>query len=228
MSSDKSLNTRNQVDQFLQQVNNTPAPKARGRLIFAMDATASRQPSWDRACQLQNDMFIKTRGLGSLNVQIAFYRGYKEFRVAPWHSDPAKLVKAMQTVHCLGGQTQIGRVLQHAIEETKRQPVQALVFIGDCVEEPVDLLSQYAGQLGILSVPVFIFQEGADDNARFVFSQLAKLSGGAHCQFDQSSAHQLGELLNAVAVYATGGYKALTNIQSSNSSVKRLTQQLRK
>lgn len=228
MSHDKPLAQRAQVDQFLQKVSRTPSPQQRGRLIFALDATASRQRTWDQACQLQGDMFLKTRGLGNLNIQIAFYRGYNEFRVGPWHSEPAKLVKAMQSVSCLGGQTQIRKVLQHAVEETKARPVQALVFIGDCVEEPVDLLAQFAGQLNILSVPIFIFQEGHDPNAKLVFSQLAKLSGGAHCQFDQNSAHQLGELLNAVAVYATGGFMALSNLNSAAPIVKQLTHQLRK
>lgn len=228
MSADKSLANRQQVDQFLQQVATTPSPQQRGRLVFAMDATASRQQMWDQACRLQGDMFLKTRGMGNLNVQIAFYRGYDEFRVAPWHSTPEKLLNAMQTVSCLGGKTQIRKVLQHAIDEHHRQPIQALVFVGDCVEEPVDLLAQFAGKLGIMSVPIFIFQEGDDANARFAFSQLAKLSGGAHCQFDASSAQQLGDMLNAVAVYATGGYKALMNSNASPSVVKQLTQQLRK
>lgn len=226
MSSEKSLSHRQQVDQFLQKVSSTPAPNQRGRLIFALDATASRQRSWDQACQLQGDMFLKTRGIGNLSIQIAFYRGYNEFRVSPWHSQPDKLLKAMQTVSCLGGQTQIRKILQHAIDEHGRQPVQAVVFIGDCAEEPVDLLAQLAGKLGIMSIPVFIFQEGHEANASFTFSQLAKLSGGAHCQFDQHSAQHLGELLNAVAVYATGGIKALSDLNPT-SAVKRITQQLR-
>ncbi len=228
MSEDKPLANRQQVDQFLQQVAQTPAPQQRGRLVFALDATASRQQTWDQACQLQGDMFFKTRGIGNLNIQIAFYRGYDEFRVAPWHSSPDKLLKAMQTVSCLGGKTQIRKVLQHAIDEHQRQPIQALVFVGDSVEEPVDLLAQFAGKLGIMAVPVFIFQEGSDATARFAFSQIAKLSGGAHCQFDGQSATHLGELLNAVAVYATGGYKALTSAQASPQVLKQLTQQLRK
>ena len=35
-----------------------------GRLLFALDATASRQPSWDRACQLQGQMWISRRKKG--------------------------------------------------------------------------------------------------------------------------------------------------------------------
>jgi len=39
-------------------------PAARGRLLFIMDATASRQPSWDRACHLMAEMFAATRAMG--------------------------------------------------------------------------------------------------------------------------------------------------------------------
>src|SRR3546814_9870581 len=46
----------------------SPAPQRdggrRGRLIFAMDATASREPTWDRACRLQGEMFKETAALG--------------------------------------------------------------------------------------------------------------------------------------------------------------------
>lgn len=228
MSAKKTPAVRHQVDEFLQQVAKTPASHQRGRLIFAMDATASRQPTWDQACQLQGDMFLKTRGLGDLSVQIAFFRGYGEFRISPWHSEPAQLVKTMQSVHCLGGHTQIRKVLTHAYDEHRRQPIQALVYIGDCVEEPVDALSQQAGKLGIMGVPLFIFQEGRDPNANFVFQQLARLSGGAHCQLDQGAASMLGDLLNAVAVFATGGHQALTDLSHSSQGARLLSHQVRK
>ena len=59
------------VQAFLQEVAKTPPPKpgaGRARLIFAMDATASREPSWDRACQVQGQMFLVTAALGGLEV----------------------------------------------------------------------------------------------------------------------------------------------------------------
>ncbi|MFT5559193.1 MAG: hypothetical protein ACI9RZ_001671, partial [Sphingobacteriales bacterium] len=60
-----------------------------------------------------------------------------------------------------------------------------------------------------------------------IFSQLATLSGGAHCQFDQGSARQLGKLLAAVAVYAVGGKPALeSHLLSKDASVRRLLQRL--
>ncbi len=219
-----------EVDRFLDAVSRAPTISSggRGRLIFAMDATASRQPTWDRACQLQGDMFTRTRGLGGLDVQLCFYRGYDEFRVSPWHHQADRLLKAMLTVSCLGGHTQIRRVLRHAIDEHGRKPVHALVFVGDCIEESIDDLCQLAGELGLLGVPVFLFQEGNDLTALRGFKQLARLSGGAHCHFDIDSPDQLGELLSAVAVYASGGFKALSHYAGESAVVRRLSHQLEK
>ncbi|WP_207063074.1 VWA domain-containing protein [Motiliproteus sp. SC1-56] len=219
----------NQIDQFLQQVKNTPpVPKGcgRGRLIFAMDATASRQPTWDRACQLQGDMFTRTRGLGTLDVQLCFYRGYDEFRVSRWHREASGLLRAMSAVQCLGGHTQIGRVLRHVRREHQKEAVNALVFIGDCLEEPIDALCQLAGELGLLGVPLFLFQEGDDSTAEQGFKQMARLSRGAHCRFDSSSPAQLAALLNAVATYATGGLAALSAIRGEAPLIAQVRQQL--
>lgn len=204
-----------QVADFLQQVQKHPSSSGDGRLIFALDATASRQPTWDTACKLQADMFTQTRGLGQLQIKLCFYRGYDELRSSPWHLGADKLVRAMSAVTCLGGHTQIGRLLDHALEQHQKQPVQALVFIGDCIEEPLDELCQRAGECGLRKLPLFLFQEGHDAIASNGFAQMARLSGGAHCQFDLGSPEQLSKLLTAVAVYATAGQRALEQLAPS-------------
>ena len=222
---------RRDVDSFLSQLDKHPArtgsQSRHGRLIFALDATASRQPTWDTACRLQAEMFTRTRGLGQLEVKLCFYRGYDELRSSPWHQGADKLVKAMSAVQCLGGHTQIGRMLNHALEQHRQQPIQAVVFIGDCIEEPLDELCQLAGECGLRRLPLFLFQEGNDRIADNGFSQLAKLSGGAHCRFDLNSPKLLSELLTAVAVYATAGRAAL-EAMSSSPALHSLTRQLPK
>ena len=219
------------VDAFLQKVAATPAMRRageRGRLIFAMDATASREPSWDRACQIQGQMFEETATLGGLDVQMAYYRGFGEFQASKWVNNSAELVRQMTAVFCLGGETQIRKVLRHAINETKKKKVNALVFVGDCCEEDVDKLCALAGELGILNVPVFIFHEGGEPTAARAFRQIVKLTNGAYCAFDGSSAQQLRDLLSAVAVYAAGGRKALeTFSRGAGQGVALLTQQVR-
>ncbi len=204
-----------QVEAFLNRVAAVPAPSAgggRGRLIFAMDATASREPSWDQACQIQGEMFAATAGLGGLEIELVYYRGFGEFRHTKWVTDSRSLVRQMTGVHCLGGHTQIRKVLRHAIVETKRRAVNAVVFVGDCMEEDVDLLCHLAGELGLLGVPVFIFHEGNEPIAARCFRQIARLTKGAYLSFDAASARQLRDLLRAVAVYAAGGRRALEDL----------------
>jgi hypothetical protein len=189
-----------------------PASGRRGRLVFAMDATASRQPSWDRACHLQGEMFQATRDLGGLEVQLAYYRGFREFAATPFLADAAELTRRMTGVQCLGGQTQLQRVLDHVLAETRRERVNALIFVGDAMEEAPDPLCHRAGELGLQGTPCFLFQEGGDAMATSIFRQIARLSGGAWAPFDASSADALRDLLRAVAVFAAGGRGALARL----------------
>jgi hypothetical protein len=187
-----------------------PATAAgRGRLVFAMDATMSRQPTWDMALALQAEMFKAVKAIGGLDVQLVYFRGAGECRSSKWVSDPDALSRLMTQVSCAGGYTQIRKVLSHARTESSRKPVNALVYVGDCMEEDIDDLCGRAGELALLGVPVFLFQEGDDAKAERAFREIARLTKGAYCRFDAGSAAQLKELLSAVAVYAAGGRKAL-------------------
>jgi hypothetical protein len=154
-------------------------------------------------------MFKETAALGGLDIQLVFYRGFAEFNASDWFSEADGLLKYMSAVTCRGGQTQIGRILDFAIAETNRHRINALVFVGDCMEEDVDMLCHKAGKLGLLGVPVFLFHEGGERRAAEAFQQIARLTRGAYCPFDASSARQLRDLLGAVAVYAAGGPAAL-------------------
>lgn len=215
------------VAEFLRQAACIPRVVRQGRLMFALDATASRQPAWDRACQLQGDMFAAVAKLGGLAIQLVWYRGYGEFQVEPWLTDSAELQRRMSAVQCRGGLTQIKRVLQHALQETRRCRINALVLVGDCLEEPIDPLCHVAGELGLLGVPVFAFQEGHDQEAAQGFREVARLTRGAYCAFDGGSAQQLSELLRAVALYAAGGRQALVALGGQQSELLRqLTRQL--
>src|SRR5439155_18252134 len=78
-----------EVDAFLRDLQRAPKPPpsaARGRLIFALDATASREPSWDRACRIQGEMFEATAALGGLDVKLVYYRGFNECKASRWRS----------------------------------------------------------------------------------------------------------------------------------------------
>jgi len=220
------------IDAFLEKVSSTPVIKPAGesgRLIFAMDATASREPAWDRACHIQGEMFKETAALGGLDIQLCYYRGFREFQASQWLSSSDELLKRMARVSCQGGHTQIEKVLNQAIKQTKQKKVQALVFVGDCMEEDVDQLCQVAGELGMLGVPAFLFHEGAEPVAQRAFKQIARLTRGAYCSFNATSAGQLRDLLRAVAVYAAGGQSALQDFSKDRSEVvRKLTRQLYK
>jgi len=218
------------IQAFIGKVKNTPLVTGvgKGRLIFAMDATASREHCWDMASQNHAAMFVEAYKVSTLSVQLCYYRGMGDFTALPWSRSADDIKQALLSVRCLAGQTQIAKVLAHAMSEARTSKVNALVFVGDCVEENPDSLGALAGQLGILNLPLFVFQEGKNPKVGSIFSQLATLSGGAHCQFDQGSAKQLGQLLAAVAVYAAGGKPALeSNLLSKDASVRRLLQQLK-
>ena len=225
----ENRSSRAEVDTFLKQMRGLqPAGSGRGRLIFAMDATMSRQPTWDLALELQGDMFEAVKQVGGLDVQLVYFRGFRECQASKWVSDPAALARLMRKVHCEGGHTQIRKVLSHARQENETAKVNALIYVGDCMEEDVDQLSKLAGELGLIGVPVFLFQEGHDQRAERAFKEIARLSRGAHCRFDAGSARQLRELLTAVAVYASGGRKALQDYRAStqSSAALRLLEQL--
>jgi hypothetical protein len=211
---------RPEIAQFIERVRALgPAAGAgtHGRLIFALDATMSRQPTWDSACALQADMFREAASSGGLNIQLVYFRGLNECRSSGWVTGADKLAELMSRIDCRGGHTQIGKVLSHARQENGRTRVQALVYVGDAMEEKLDDLCAAAGELGLLGLPVFMFQEGADGVAEQAYREIARLSHGAYCRFDTGAAHELGDLLRAVAAYASGGKKALAALSAQRA-----------
>jgi hypothetical protein len=199
----------------------------RGRLVFALDATLSRQPTWDMACALQADMFREASAIGNLDIRLVYFRGLNECRASGWISDSAKLASLMTRIRCEGGQTQIGRVLGDARREAVASGVRAIVFVGDAMEESVDALCVTAGELGLLKVPVFVFQEGHDVVAEGAFREIARLTGGAWSRFDPGAATQLRELLRAAAAYAAGGRDALIRLSKNSGGAAALIGQMR-
>jgi hypothetical protein len=223
--------SRSDIDAFLAQVRRLPRgtePGKRGRLIFALDATMSRQPTWDTACRLQADMFREAASIGGLDIQLAYYRGLAECRVSGWVGEAERLAKLMSAIDCRGGRTQIGKIITHAVRETRKSKVQTLVFVGDAMEEELDDLCRSAGELGLLSVPAFMFQEGGDPLVEQAFREIARLTRGAYCRFDPGAAHELAALLRAAAAYAAGGMRALADLSArSDAGAIKLLQQMR-
>jgi hypothetical protein len=219
MPSDKSVTDRaegtpatSQLDTFLEELKELASGGSgggRGRIIFALDATASREQTWDTACKLQADMFREVATAGGLEVQLVYYRGDAQCAASRWTTNTRHLTKIMTGIMCRAGHTQLRKVLVHAQKETQMLKVGALIFIGDALEEEPDEIIPEACELGRLGVPAFMFQEGDDSEVERTFREIARVTKGAYCRFNPGAARQLAELLRAVAVFAVGGIAAL-------------------
>ncbi len=218
------------VDAFLGEARRLApaAPSATaGRLIFALDATMSRQPTWDLATHVQAEMFKATSEVRGLAVQLVYFRGFGECRASRWVADARALTDLMARIDCRGGHTQIGRVLTHVRSRASEEKVRALVYVGDAMEEPLDDLCAQAGELGLLGVKAFMFHEGHDPIAANAFKEIARLTGGAYAQFDAAAPQSLAALLRAAAAYASGGVEALTRLAGKERAVAGLLSQVR-
>jgi hypothetical protein len=228
-----SLPTSPRVAALLQKMRDV-----RGRLIFALDATASRENMWDVAAKLTSAMFAEAAAIGGLDVQLVHYGGcYGDVRQTSWLANAHELIGRMDTIRCSTGETNIRGIFRHVRSEHERGKVSAAIFIGDAVEEtPSDL---YAAAEG-LGVPLFMFQEGDGEVMDFnslrdgyppqkveaVFRELARMTGGAYGKFDAGAAKQLGDLLRAVAAFAVGGMTALADQRTD--SARKLIGQMRR
>ena len=212
------------IDAFLAAAKRSAPGSGTGRLVFAMDATMSRQPTWDRAMQRQGEMFAAVERVGTLDVQLVYFRGFGECRASKWVSDAGALRGLMERIDCRGGQTQIGKVLAHAVKENGRRPVSAVAYVGDAMEENVDSLCATAGELGMRGVRLFMFQDGHDATAERAYREMARLTKGAYARLDEGSGDRLAELLAAVAAFAAGGLKAL---EARGEGARKLLTQMR-
>jgi len=213
------------IDAFVQSAKSigpSASAESRARLVFALDATMSRQPTWDLACRVQGEMFKATADVGGLAVQLVYFRGFDECRASRWVIAPAALTDLMTQIDCRGGHTQIARVLRHVRGETQKSRVKALVYVGDAMEEPIDELCALAGELGLIGVKAFMFHEGHDPVAGRAFQEIARLTGGAYARFDANAPQSLAGLLRAVAAYATGGVDGLTRLASREGEARKL------
>ena len=213
------------IDAFVssaRKIGPNATAEARGRLVFALDATMSRQPTWDLACKVQAQMFEAADTIGGLAVQLIYFRGFDECRASKWVIAPSALTKLMTQIDCRGGHTQIGRVLRHVRNETAAAAVKALVYVGDAMEEPIDDLCAVAGELGLLGVKAFLFHEGSDPIATRAFQEIARLTGGAYARFDAGAPHALAGLLRAAAAYASGGVAGLERLAAREPDARKL------
>jgi hypothetical protein len=216
-----------EIDAFLSDAGRALARADRGRLIFALDATLSRQRTWDLAQALQAKMFDAAADVGGLDVQLVYFRGHGECRASRFVGEGQGLAGLMSRIDVRGGTTQWGKVLTHARNEASAARVGAVVMVGDAMEENADALCGLAGELALLNVKAFAFQEGDDPRARSTFQDIARLTGGAYGAFDAGAAARLAALLRAAAAYAAGGRAALEKLAQREPEARPLLAQMR-
>lgn len=189
------------------------ADSSRPRLVFGVDATGSREHTWAFAQQLQQEMLSVAASLGTLELQIAMFSG-AGISFSPWSQDGTELSKAMASLKCITGTTQIYSLLLHTLEEAKTRPIRAMTFIGDAMEEDLPTLCAAAKALNDLNIKLFLFHEGPKDfPSNSAFEEIAKANGGAAFSFDESSISKLKDLLSAITEYAIGGIESLKRSQ---------------
>jgi hypothetical protein len=186
-------------------------------MIFAMDATASRKPTWEMAGKLHREMGA---ALGNLTLQLVFFCA-AECKASEWVMGGQRLAELMTAVRCAAGVTQIGRVLRHVLGESGKHTIRALVYVGDCCEESGDELCALAMQLKQQKVPIFLFHEAPDlgeirdVDAEPIFRRLAEITDGIYAFFDAGSAEQLRKLLMGAAEYAVGKHQSIGALRNT-------------
>jgi hypothetical protein len=180
---------------------------ARPRLVFAVDATASREPAWAAARQV-TDALVKTLP-GALDVALAVHGGSRVHTFTAFTGDANTLRDRAAGVACQAGVTRLLPILSASL---KQQGVRVVIYIGDVFEESVMHGRRLADAMGTQATRLIVLHDTADPTARRdaeVFWDLAKRTGGCVLPFDASAPGRLRDLLSAVAVYAVGGEKLL-------------------
>lgn len=199
--------------------------KAQTHIVFSLDATASRAPTWQRAQSLHEALFDVASETSGLSLQLCYFKGIASFYASPWVVTAEGLRRELSEVSCEGGITQLRRLLEHCLaQQPDSTSLKAIIFIGDAVEEDPNTLNDLAVRCRLANRPLYIFQEGSDPRAKAIFASMAMLSGGAHIALGENSADQLRQFLQSVIRLATGGRKALES--SAHESDKLLLDKL--
>lgn len=214
---------RRVMNEALSRIAAMEETRRAGRLLFAIDLTASRATALRDARIATAAMFdtLKFIGTGRLALKLVYYRGWGECKASGWEQDSAVLKRAMEKLSCRPGDTQIAKVLRLALAE--KEPLSGVVFIGDACEEKPEELYDLAAKLAGTGVPLFMFHDWAGRNsadveqAAPVFEAMAEWTHGAYCRFGAGSAAALRELLSTVAAFSAGGVEAVKQVQPATT-----------
>jgi hypothetical protein len=194
-------------------------PRLRPRVLFALDMTASRQPTIEPAKKLMDTM-LRALPAGDLEMALAWHSGGKVHALSPFTTDPARLSTLAAKLQCRAGETEIAGIIRQALE---CDGVRVLVYAGDMCEEPAGVIEGLADKMARREIRAIVlhdtsrcgslrgvhFSAETYDYARSVFEMLAERTGGVVLPFDISALERLAQLLEAVALLAAGGTEML-------------------
>lgn len=203
---------------FTEKVRDLPAAHVgRGRVVFILDATGSRDEMWKATSKLTHQAFEAVAGQ-NLDVKLICFRGGesrggwaddgpRECRAYKWVSTAKELRAFMDGVKCTSGKTQMVRAISHVTKMADKPA--AVVYLGDmCEEEPYDVV-EAARATGVRFFvlqdnPPWLVDGETDDRiekARGLFKAIADATGGAYSPLSRAS--DIGAMMAAVAKYAS-------------------------
>lgn len=186
-----------------------PTKKPDTNIGFIIDATASRQDTWDTAQKTQAAMLSELANGFADRVTIELVTFGGDVLNAPTqavsHIDAAK---RLAEVECKAGSTQFIDALQPFVER-KDNRTKSIIIVGDFFEENIETVYDVARKLAQKKIKIFTFQEGHYDNddTETFFRELARITGGAYAKF--GSPVQLSKLCADVIDLTLGGCNAL-------------------
>jgi len=205
------------MDRYRKHTGNQEGSQEGLGIGFLIDATGSREDTWEQAQGIQAKMFKSAAGLQTIRLRLAYFGG--DCLNSPgWMNSPARVAKHMAAVRCRTGLTQIIEGLHSFIQEAPENRAAAIILVGDAFEEDADQAEHAGTMLKKMGIRVFSFIEGNDPTAQSVFQRLAEITGGKFAKF--GSDLPLSDLCEGVALLTSGGEKALDRLKNQN--VRRL------
>lgn len=192
-------------------------PSGPTNIGFVIDATASREDTWEDAKTIQCDMFNQIAGMGQMRLRLVHFGG-DELTDRGYANSPDIVHAQMNETVCRGGSTQIIESLDALLASPDADQPRSIILVGDSFEEDSDALLERATTLADKKIKVYAFQEGDESDAAYAFRMLAEKTGGAYAVFGADM--PLKELCQGVALQAIGGNAALFRL--NNAAVRNL------
>jgi hypothetical protein len=193
------------------------------RIILALAAEADDKLMWDRLTDIQAGMFA----VGPVEIKFAYFGREGASQVRPcittnWITDPDDMREIMDRgrAGCVCGcYIDVADILEQAVREAQRAPVQAVLIVGDHFRKS-DHAVALAKELRKTGTRVFLIERSrSSSHLDPAVKALAEGTGGAYLQFNpavERVAERLPGMLEAVSHFAIGGTRALEALAQSD------------